>query len=304
MAGSRLDKTRALRETARRQYGVATTQQAVEAGFSHAAIGRAVATGEWGRIHHGIYVVDPSASSLHAAMFGHALRARGSAWVSHDSAAWLWELDTTVPVRPHISTTANLRGGRAYIHRLQDMPPDHVTYRGPMPVTTPARTLVDLAATAPARVEGLAIEAVRARLVTKTALGKCVEAVAGRGQSGARRMRHLLDLWGSGGPAESVLESRLLRVIRDGGLPTPHAQFEVRLANGVTARLDFAYPRHMVAIEADGYRWHGDPNRWRSDLVRRNELTRLGWRTLHFTWNDIRTRPHHVVATVRAALEL
>lgn len=70
------------------------------------------------------------------------------------------------------------------------------------------------------------------------------------------------------------------------------------------ARLDFAYPLEMVAIEADGYRWHGDVTRWRADLSRRNELTRLGWTVLHFTWHDVTARPAHVLATVRNALDL
>ncbi|HEX2196196.1 MAG TPA: DUF559 domain-containing protein, partial [Actinomycetota bacterium] len=106
-----------------------------------------------------------------------------------------------------------------------------------------------------------------------------------------------------GAPPESVLESRLARLLRRCGLPRPESQYRVVRGGRVVARLDFAYPDEMVAIEADGYRWHGDVARWQADLARRNELARLGWTVLHFTWHDVTKRRENVLATVRAALE-
>jgi very-short-patch-repair endonuclease len=76
----------------------------------------------------------------------------------------------------------------------------------------------------------------------------------------------------------------------------------VREDGRFVARLDFAYPLPKIAIEADGYRWHGDVLQWRADLGRRNALTRLGWRVLHFTWDDVKCRPGEVAATIERAL--
>ncbi len=302
MANSRAAKTRKLLEVAGRQHGVATTPQARDAEFSLSSIDRAVGSGRWKAIHRGIYVVDPAADPMRAAAFGHTLRAPGRTWASHRTAVWLWDLETSVPLRPEISTTANLRGGRANVRRLSDMPGHHTTTRNRIPLTSPSRTTIDLAAvTTPARLEAVVVEVTRKRLATIGELRDCADEMGGRCR-GRRDLLRLLDSWDPAVAPESVLESRLTRLLRRGRLPLPETQFHVDVGEQV-ARLDFAYPREMVAIEADGYRWHGDPARWRADLARRNELSRLGWKVLHFTWNDVTARPSKVLATVRAALD-
>jgi very-short-patch-repair endonuclease len=58
----------------------------------------------------------------------------------------------------------------------------------------------------------------------------------------------------------------------------------------------------MVALECDGYRFHGARHQWKRDLERRTALGRLGWRVLHFTWDDVRDRPEWVVDEVRRSL--
>jgi very-short-patch-repair endonuclease len=122
------------------------------------------------------------------------------------------------------------------------------------------------------------------------------------GRSGPGPVLRIVERWDALAPPESVLESKLLRLIRREGLPEPVAQWRVRERGRVVARLDFAYPDHRVAIEADGYRWHGDIGRWQADLARRNALTRLGWLVLHFTWDDIARHPKQVAGTIRHAI--
>ncbi|HEX2057321.1 MAG TPA: type IV toxin-antitoxin system AbiEi family antitoxin domain-containing protein [Actinomycetota bacterium] len=305
MASSRRDKIRLLVAVARRQHGVATTQQALDAGFTYSAISRAVRSGDWKRAHGGIYVVDAAADPIRAAAVAQTLRAPGRTWASHRTAAWLWDVVTTVPLQPDVATVANLRGGRATIHRLGHMPASDVTVHRLIPVTTPARTLVDLATVVPSsQLEAAAAEALRLRVVTVDDLLRTVAALSNRGRRGPRALARIIDGWSREAAPESVLEARLLRVIHRAGLPPPVPQYRVFRGGSLLARLDFAYPREMVAIEADGYRWHGDVTRWRTDLGRRNELARLGWRVLHFTWRDVTARPAQVVDTVRAALDL
>lgn len=55
-------------------------------------------------------------------------------------------------------------------------------------------------------------------------------------------------------------------------------------------------------MEADGYAYHSDRAAYRRDRERLNQLERLGWRVLRFTWEDVRGRPDHVVALVRECL--
>ena len=87
------------------------------------------------------------------------------------------------------------------------------------------------------------------------------------------------------------------------GLPPPVSQYEIRDQGKLLARVDFAYPEAMVAIEADGYRYHSGKVSWQRDRIRRNALTTRGWRVLHVTWDDLQTRPDEVTSEIRVALE-
>jgi hypothetical protein len=174
-----------------------------------------------------------------------------------------------------------------------------------VPVTSVERTLVDLGAVVSvARLEAVAVEALRGRLTSVARLTKRVEALEERGRSGPRHLRRLLHAWGpDAAPPESVLESRLRRLLDRYSLPAGEPQMEV-CDGGFRARVDLAYPEARVAVELDGYRWHGDKVAWRADLVRRNRLTRLGWRVLHFTWKDVTTESGRVAEEIRSALHL
>ncbi len=94
-------------------------------------------------------------------------------------------------------------------------------------------------------------------------------------------------------PTESVLEDRLVAVLRRGGLPEPVRQHRV---GGV--RVDLAYPEAWLAIEADSRVWHAGRGDVQRNSAKRNLLVGLGWRVLHFTWFDVTTRPAYVLTTV------
>jgi very-short-patch-repair endonuclease len=57
-------------------------------------------------------------------------------------------------------------------------------------------------------------------------------------------------------------------------------------------------------VEADGFAFHADRLAYRRDRERQNQLERLGWRVLRFTWEDVRGRPEHVVALIRDCLRI
>jgi very-short-patch-repair endonuclease len=99
-----------------------------------------------------------------------------------------------------------------------------------------------------------------------------------------------------------VLEARLWKLLRRSRLPRPILQYEVRDGRRLVARVDFAWPDRAVAVEADGYRFHGDVAAWGRDLRRRNELTGRGWRVVHVTWADVTRRPDEVLAVIGRAL--
>ena len=117
----------------------------------------------------------------------------------------------------------------------------------------------------------------------------------GPGSLRARRVCALAD-----GLAESPQETRLRLLLRSSGLPVPVAQYRVRDADRIVARVDFAWPEHKVALEYDGL-WHGEPGQFAKDRRRLNRLTAAGWRVIFVTAADLRD-PQSLLARIAAAL--
>jgi hypothetical protein len=172
-------------------------------------------------------------------------------------------------------------------------------------VTTPTRTLADLCGVLGRDdVEPALDDALRRGLTSLPRLRWASERLGGRGRTGARLFAEILGERQPGStPPASRLESRVGILLRKAGLPEPVPQWEIRDGGKLVARVDFAHPEAMVAIEADGYRHHSGRVAWQRDRVRRNALTIRGWHVLHVTWEDLTSRPKDVASLVRAALE-
>jgi very-short-patch-repair endonuclease len=97
--------------------------------------------------------------------------------------------------------------------------------------------------------------------------------------------------------ADSAAERILKQLLRDAGITgwVVGHRFGPHL-------LDLAFPARRVAIEVDGWAWHVDVDRFRADRRKGNALTHAGWTLLRFTWHDLVTRPHEVVAEILHAL--
>jgi very-short-patch-repair endonuclease len=224
--------------------------------------------------------------------------------VSHRAAAALWGLAGFVAELIELTVPrSRRRAGPGIIHR-HPLPSSDVTVVEGLPVTTPARTLLDLASVAPRdKVEEALDDALHRGIVTIAGLRRRLAAVARPGRPGIATMRALLEARDPAAAVpESVFERRLLRALRAAGLPTPVLQHEIRDGGRLVAVVDFAYPEAKLAIEADGYRWHSGRARWDHDRARRNRLTLLGWRVIHVTWTDLSNRPQHVIAAIRDVL--
>ena len=145
----------------------------------------------------------------------------------------------------------------------------------------------------------LADSALRARLVTAAVLVDILTARRGPSPNRRRVVAELLDPW-----AGSVLESLLRVLLLTSGLPAPRPQYLVVDGLEVVGRVDFAWPERRLIVEADGFAFHSDREAYRRDRARMNELERLGWRVLRFTYEDVVSRPGYVVGLVRACLAL
>ena len=289
--------------TARQQYGVLSRSQALTAGISSSGIGRRVAGGRWERVLPAVYRVAGAPETWEQRLLAACLHAGPGAVASHRAAAALWRMDGVRPGSVEITARRQVRSVGVIGHQFP-LPPRHITSIGPIPVTDPARTLLDLGSVLSWEIVDQGLDdALRRGLTTLPRLWRRLRAEAERGRSGAGVLRGLLAVRDpASAPPESVLEARLALLLRRSGLPAPVAQYEIREARRRVARLDFAWPDHMVALEADGYRYHSGRAAWQRDLTRRNALTGRGWRVLHVTWEDLARHPERVAAAIRNAL--
>ena len=145
-------------------------------------------------------------------------------------------------------------------------------------------------------------EALRRRIVSLASLDRWLKDSLGKRLKGRLLLQRLLDARATIGVTDSPLETLVLTLIRDEGLPLPMLQYEVWDGGRFVARPDFAYPEQRVAIEADSFRYHGGRRAFDHDRARGNELHALGWRVLRVTSKHIEEDPRAVATWVRRAL--
>ncbi len=280
-----------LTKLAARQHGVVSLQQLGDLGYSRSDVSRHTRAGRLQRLLPLIYRVAGTPSSLEQRAIAAALWAGPDAVVSHQTAAALWQMcgpGNSIDVSSSRRITSPPAGVQAH---LGDVPNrDRGRLRG-VPVTSPARTLLDLAAQ---RTEGRLLPVVeRAILGDLVAPAQVLDVLRRNpGRRGCRRLAGCLDLAGS-----SALERRVQELLAGAGLP-PH----VREHPVGDFRLDFAWPDVRVAIEADGRRWHSSAPAFERDRAKHNLLTRSGWRVLRLTWRDL-ADPAPLLAQVGRLLE-
>jgi very-short-patch-repair endonuclease len=167
------------------------------------------------------------------------------------------------------------------IHRVRDLLPDEVTTIDGIPVTAPARTLLDIAETAPTRdVEQALAKGLRMGIVTRAELHLMMERHPNH--RGGPLLRQLLDA--EGGPAftRSEAEKRLLQIMRTARLPRPELNVQV-----LGHEVDFLWRSARLVAEVDGYAYHGSARSFAEDRRRDAELTAAGYRVIRFTWRDL-----------------
>lgn len=240
---------------------------------------------------------DAEARTRLAADLADVLRRAGrGAAISHESAAAVWSIELLEADVRRLTVPRD----RSRLHLPQwqvvrsDLAPDSVVEVEGIRVTTALQTVRDLCRVLPFAPALVAADsAVRLGLVALPSLLADLCAARGRGCARLRRVGAAVT-----DRSESVLETLLRAVLLDAVAP-PLLQHEVRDRHGdLVARVDLCWPQARLVVEADGFAFHSDRAAYRRDRERLNDLERLHWRTLRFTWEDVMRRPEHVVAIV------
>jgi very-short-patch-repair endonuclease len=278
--------------------GVVTRRAMCAAGISDDVIMKRVAIQRLYRHHHGVYLLDPPAKASRITLMTAAVEACGpTAVLSHRSAAELWEL-----LPPHtgfieVTVVGHNAGDRPGIrrHRVRALDPRDVRRRHGIPVTSPARTVID---------NGRAPELeqlIGAGLATGRVTERQIEQAAERclTRRGIRRVRALLNQDGGARHTRSWGERRLLSLIREAGLPVPLTN---RQLHGF--QVDAVWPDHKLVVEVDGWPFHRDRDAFENDRLRDATLVAHGYRVIRFTARQLRDQPLLVLGQLAAALAL
>ncbi len=222
--------------------------------------------------------------------------------VSHQSAAQLHRIDLLGRPSARVTLTGRPERGRhsrnsIHLHAAE-LPADHVTTSAGFPLTSAARTVVDLARELDFRAGVVAADsALHRKLTTKDELRSVVGACRHwRGIGRAREVAEFADA-----RAESPLESIARVAFRDGGLPPPDLQVWLGGIAEPVGRVDFYWKRHRTVAEVDGDLKYQDPARAKAQLKRDSLLRSDGYEVVHFDWQEVTGSPDYVVAMIREA---
>ncbi len=252
---------------------------------------RQATDGRLHRIHRGVYAVGHRSASRITHLRAALLACGEGAVVSHGTAAALhrfWDywpqlIDVTVPVE------AGRKVDGIRCRRCRYPEPEEVETRHGMAVTTPARTLVDLA--------GIVDLATLRKTVGRTAIRKRLDVQAvdvsiynAKGRRGLKTLELALVPYrtkdGKAPDVRSDLETLVLPHLLELGLARPQVNAWLHV-DGERFLVDFLWEEAMAVVETDGRETHETPTAFQSDRRRDQFLAAAGYRVLRVTWRQI-----------------
>ena len=278
------------------QWGIVHRLQLLEAGIGPDAIDRRLRSGRLVRIHRGVYAVGHRHLRPEAYRLAAVLACGRFAVLSHATAAHHLELRPSHATRIDVSIPFTTPRGHPglRVHRRAALLPEECGVHAGVPVTTPARTLLDLAATFPRRtVERALDQAEVLELFDLAALEAVVAAHPGR--PGTPLLASLLREYTAGNAlTRSELEDAFLSLCDAHGISRPRVNAIVR-----GLEVDFHWPRRRLVVEVDGWRFHRTRRAFERDRERDAILAAGGIRVLRFTHRQVVREPTLVVAALR-----
>ena len=287
-------------DTLEKQQGVLSREQAIVAGVSRHVIAGRIDSGQWQRLHRGVFATFSGPVPREAQLWGAVLRAGDRAVLSHHTAAELWRLSDDPVDSIHISVprdAGQLDIEGLVVHYSSRLPKARHPARLP-PQTKLEETVLDLAGLARTAEDAVAwpIKACQRRLTTP---GRITEAIEERS-----RVPWRCDVADAIAVARIGVHSSLeLRYFRDverrHGLP--HGARQVLVTRGIARQyLDVRYADYHVVVELDGVLAHSPENK-KQDARRDNANTLDGYQTLRYGWVPV---AYHACETAQQVFEL
>jgi len=279
---------------ASRAHGVVCRSELLEVGITRSEVYQRLRSGALIAVFRGVYRVGHTAPSLEARYLA-AVRACGaSAVLSGRAAARLLGLLKGPAPDPEVTTRSERRVAGIATRRCRSFHLTETTLWRGIAVTSPARTLVDLAAVLDA--DELARACHEAGVRHHTTPRQVEEVLARRPNTpGAAKLRAVL-----GGDVKatlSKLESAFLALLQNQRLPLPDTN---RPAGG--RRVDCRWPDQHLTVELDSYRYHNSRHAWEHDRRREREAHARGDQLRRYTYNDVLENPRPMLAELSELL--
>lgn len=282
-------------ELADRQHGVVARRQLVELGLGRGAVEHRVRLKRLCLVHHGVYAVGRRRLTRSGAWMAAVLACGPSAVLSHRSAAVLWGVRWGDSVRTEVTAPGRV-GARDGIraHRAR-LPADETTEVDGIPVTTVARTILDLAAVDDRhRVERAMEQAEALRLADTTPLAALAARYPGR--RGTAVLKAIIGKDSrAAGITRSHLEDRFLRFLAERGLPPPDPNAWLHLGEDWIEG-DCVWPEQRLVVELDSWQYHATKAAFRRDRARDRRLQLAGWVPIRVTAWDVEEEPDRLEA--------
>lgn len=289
-----------LSELARRQDGLFSRAQAAAVGVRGREVDRWLQLGLVRQHQPCVYGAASAPVALVQRERAALLAAGPHALLSHDNAAARWGFDVPAPTGVWLTMPYKTRPPR--LDGVDIMRSRHLEgarrLRNFVPLTSPARTWVDLGRTrTDPELEAALARGLQRRSFTLDEVDQVMAVAHNRAGTGSVRkvLQHYQPEW------ESVLGTRFADITLAAGVYLVAGRVVERQGRRI-AVLDFADEQSRLAFEVDGWYYHGSKAQQQRDRVRDRALLALGWVTVRFTTEDIMLRPEQVVAEVRALL--
>jgi hypothetical protein len=284
-----------------RQHALVTRAQARACGMTDRAIDRMVASGAWTNLGHAVYHLAGAPFTWHTRVMAACLG--GSAVASHRTGAVLLGLDAFSPGPPEVIVPhgKHFRPEGVRVHEVRDFDLRDERRLHGIPTCSPDTVLFQLAGLVGWEATGAAMDsAIRQGLTDWPALYRALTLHARRGRKGTVLFRTMLDTrWGTRIP-DSRWNRQVADLLIDAGVEAPVLEHEIYGPDGeLVGRVDLAWPRQMVIVELQSMKYHLNERAFHADPLRRNQLQRLGWLVLEYTWRYYVDHPARLCEEVR-----
>jgi hypothetical protein len=271
-------------DLAGRQWGVVGVAQLRALGVGRSAITRRVQAGQLHRLHPGVYAIGHTVLRVEGRRLAAVLACGPAAVLSHRTAAAHWGLLWTDQTRIDVTAPRGRHGAPGIrLHRSRSLDEKDTTSHQGIPITTVARTLLDLAATAPpSELERALAQAERLQLYDHRAITDVIARSNGhRGSQVLARATSREAKW-----TRNEWEAQFLTLLRQAGLPEPLTNDAFDVPDHGHCEPDYHWPAQRVIVELDGFETHGTRAAFRADRAKDAALTAAGYRVLRFTRDD------------------